>query len=72
MLSVIKKILLLEWMPTNFVIRFFLILIAIIIVQKISGVGYITDTFALGMMVYVGTLIGLNNVNKKINGGKHE
>lgn len=61
----IKSIFLLEWMPTNFVIRFFLILISVIIIQKILGVKYISDEFALGMMIYVSALIGLNKVNKK-------
>jgi len=68
MKKIIKNILLLEWLPTKFIIRFFLLLIIIIVIQKICGVVYITDGFALGMMGFVSVLIGLKNVDEKMNG----
>ena len=50
-----------KYLSKKFFIRFFLILISIIIIQKIFGVSYISDGMALGAMAYVATLIGLNS-----------
>lgn len=47
------------------IIRFFLVLIAIVVIQKIIGVAYISDTLALGMMGFVAGLITLYNKDKK-------
>ena len=55
-----------NFMTTKFWIRFFLTLIAIIVIQKCFGVSYITDTMALGAMGFVAGLIALYNQDKKI------
>lgn len=47
------------------IIRFFLVLIAVIVVQKIFGVAYISDTMALGAMGFVAGLITLYNQDKR-------
>lgn len=58
-MKLINKIL-----TSKFFLRLFLILIAIIICQKISGVAYISDTMALGAMGFVAGLIALYNNDK--------
>ena len=51
----------------KFFIRLFLILIAVIIIQKIAGVSYITDGMTLGSMGFIVSLIGLYSYGKKNN-----
>lgn len=58
-MKIVNKIL-----NSKFFIRLFLILIAVIVVQKISGVAYISDTMALGAMGFVAGLIALYNNDK--------
>lgn len=55
-------------LTSKFFIRLFLILIAIITIQKICGVAYITDTMALGAMGFIAGLIALYNQDKRRNG----
>lgn len=63
-MKLINKIL-----TSKFFIRLFLILIAIVVVQKICGVAYISDTMTLGAMGFVAGLIALYNNDKKNCGG---
>lgn len=53
-----------EWISKKFWLRLYLFLIAVITVQKIAGVSYITDTMALGAMGFVAGLIGIYNARK--------
>ena len=53
-------------------IRLFLTLIVIIVILKICGAGWISDTFALGAMGFISALITLHTTDKKINGGRYE
>lgn len=46
------------------IIRFFLILIAISVIMKLFGVGYITDVLVLGLVAHANTMIGLNSWEK--------
>lgn len=48
----------------KFWIRLFLFLISIIIVQKICGVSYISDSMTLGAMGFITALIGLYRYGK--------
>jgi len=66
----LKGIMRFEFMSTKFFLRLFLILIAVIVLQKILGVSYISDTMALGAMGFVTSLVGLNKLDKKIKGGQ--
>jgi hypothetical protein len=51
-----------RWMSKKFWIRLFLTLIAVIVVQKVAGVSYISDTMALGSMGFISALIGMYNM----------
>lgn len=54
-----------RFLSTKFWLRLFLLLIAIIVIQKCAGVGYISDTMALGAMGFVAGLIALYNSERK-------
>jgi hypothetical protein len=58
-MKIVNKIL-----TSKFFIRLFLILIAIIVIQKCLGVSYISDTLVLGSMGFVAGLIALYNNDK--------
>jgi hypothetical protein len=56
---------LIDRLSTKFFLRLFLIQIAVIIGQKILGVDYISDTMALGAMVYITGLLTIYKLEKK-------
>lgn len=64
-LEALKYLVSLKFMTKRNWIILFLALVAVSIIQKIFGISYITDTFALGMMGYVAVLIGLKDVSEK-------
>lgn len=57
--DIIKKIITCDWMSKKFFIRLFLTLIAIIIIQKITGVSYISDEMTGLAMGFITSIIGL-------------
>ena len=73
-MNTIRRFFRFNWLSKSFFIRIFLVLIAVVVVQKIIGVAYISDTFALGAMGFIAGLIGLGNWEKRINnkGGNNE
>jgi len=66
-MNTIKRFLRFKWLSKSFFIRLFLVMIAVVVGQKIIGVAYISDTFALGAMGFIAGLIGLGNWEKRIN-----
>ena len=65
-MALLKRFFRFNWLSKSFFIRIFLVLIAVVVVQKIIGVAYISDTFALGAMGFIAGLIGLGNWEKRI------
>lgn len=43
------------------IIRFYLVLIAVIVIMKICNISYISDVLVLGLFAYVSVLIKLYN-----------
>ncbi len=55
---------LISYLTSKFFIRLFLLLIAIVLVQKICGVAHISDTLCIGLMGFVAGIIALYNQDK--------
>jgi len=52
-------------LSSKFYIRLFLSLIAVVMIQKILGVAYISDTLCIGLMGFVAGIIALYNNDKR-------
>jgi hypothetical protein len=64
-MRILKYIFTFEWMSKKFWIRLFLSQISTIIILKILGYEYISDTLVLGVMGFITALLGLYTYNKK-------
>jgi hypothetical protein len=63
--EILKYIFTFKWMSKKFWIRLFLSQISTIIILKILGYEYISDTLVLGVMGFITALLGLYTYNKK-------
>jgi len=63
--QILKYIFTFKWMSKKFWIRLFLSQISTIIILKIFGYEYISDTLVLGVMGFITALLGLYTYNKK-------
>jgi hypothetical protein len=66
-IQILKYIFTFKWMSKKFWIRLFLTQISTIIILKILGYEYISDTLVLGVMGFITALLGLYTYNKKNN-----
>jgi len=62
----IKKFFKFQWMSKRFWIRVFLFQIFCVVSLKLFGISYMTDTFVLGAMGFIATIIGLSTMDKKV------
>jgi len=62
-----KSLISFKWMSKKFWLRLFLTLIAVIMIMKILGVSYMSDTMTIGAMGFISVIIGIYNFDKAKN-----